>query len=462
MLLTVAAAIVVLGAVIFVHELGHFLVAKATGVGVVRFSIGFGPATPLQFRWGETEYVVAWFPFGGYVMMASDEETGMDEASGVRSIEGGAAVQAFPPERMFESKPLWARILVISAGVTMNVVFAWCIYTGLAAVTGKNVDPTTTLTAVDTLILPAAARPLAQLPYPLAVTRINDDTIKSWNDVQQAVLDPTSKSLVFWFAGRPQPVTVNIPGLPGDDRLTLWRAIGSQFAWPPRLGIVLPGHPAAAAGLDSGDVILTANGDSLRYWPQLVHVIETHPGDTVTVTVARGDSVFTTRMVPEAQRDSDYATGGTRTVGKIGVGPGVSLRHAPYSLVGALGAGVQRTAGDTRLVVYTVEALVLGRVSPRELGGPIFVGQLSGEAAQIGLSAFLAFIALFSVNLAVLNLLPIPVLDGGRLVFLLAEGVLGRPLSRGLRMRLSQVGVALLLGIMLLALTNDVLRLFGD
>ena len=462
MLLTIGAAIVVLGAVIFVHELGHFLVAKATGVGVSRFSIGFGPATPLRFRWGETEYVVAWFPFGGYVLMASEEEAAMDETSGARAIEGGAALQAFPPERMFESKPLWARILVICAGVTMNMVFAWCIYTGLAAATGKTVDPTTTLAAVDTLVLPAQAGALAHLPYPLTVTRINGDSMTSWNDIEQAVLDPTSKRLVFSFAGRAQPVTVDIPGLPGDDRLKLWRAIGSRFAWPARIGLVLPGHPAAAAGLDSGDVILTADGDSTRYWAQLVQVIETHPADTVSLTVARGDSVFATRVVPEAQQDSDYATGGMHTVGKIGVGPGLALRHTSYDLVGALSAGVRRTVDMTRQIVSAVVALVAGRVSPRELGGPIFVGQLSGEAARIGFDAFLAFIALFSVDLAVLNLLPIPVLDGGRLVFLLAEAVLGRPLSRGLRLRLSQVGVALLLAIMLLALTNDVLRLFVD
>jgi len=166
--------------------------------------------------------------------------------------------------------------------------------------------------------------------------------------------------------------------------------------------------------------------------------------------------------VPEAQRDSGDATGGMRTVGKIGVGPGVALRHERYDVPGALGAGVRQTLDDTKLVLFTLKALVVGQVSPRELGGPILIGQLSGRAAQFGLAPFLAFIALFSVNLAILNLLPIPVLDGGRLVFLLAEGVLGRPLSRGLRIRLSQVGVALLLAIMLLALTNDVLRLFGD
>jgi regulator of sigma E protease len=428
---------------------------------VVRFSIGFGPATPLQFHWGGTEYVVAWFPFGGYVMMASEEEAAMDEASGARAIEGGAAAQAFPPERMFESKPLWARILVICAGVAMNMVFAWCIYTALAGATGRSVDPTTTLVGVDTLALPAAAQSLAQLPYPLRVTRINDDSIASRNDIDRAVLDPASNRLVFWFAGRAQPVTVDIPGLPGDDRLRLWRAMGQQFAWPARVGVVLPGHPAAAAGLDSGDVVLTANGDSLRYWPQLVHVIETHAGDTVALTVARGDSIFATRVVPETEQDSDYVTGGTRTVGKIGVGPGIAVRQVRYGVLGALRAGVDQTVDDTRLVLVTVKALVVGRVSPRELGGPILIGQLSGEAAQFGLVPFLAFIALVSVNLAVLNLLPIPVLDGGRLVFLLAEGVLRRPLSRGLRLRLSQLGVALLLAIMLLALTNDVLRLIG-
>lgn len=462
MLLTIGAAIVVLGAVIFVHELGHFLVAKAAGVGVVRFSIGFGPATPLKFRWGETEYVVAWFPFGGYVMMASEEEAGMDESSGVQAIEGGAPTHAFPPERMFESKPLWARILVMCAGVAMNVLFAWCIYTGLAAAAGKMVDPTRTLAAVDTLALPAAARPLAHLPYPLVVTRINDDSITSSNDIQQAVLDPTSRRLVFHFAGLARPVTVDIPGLPGDDRLKLWRAIGTGFAWPPRMGVVLPGHPAAAAGLDSGDVVRTVNGDSIRYWPELVREIEAHPGDTLALTVARGDSVFATRVVPEAQPDSDAVTGAVRTIGKIGAGPGIALRRVRYGVVGALAAGVDQTIDDVRLVVVTLKALVVGQVSARELGGPILIGQLSGRMARFGLAPFLAFIALISVDLAVLNLLPIPVLDGGRLVFLLAEGVLRRPLSREVRLRLSQVGVALLAAIMLLALTNDALRLFGD
>jgi regulator of sigma E protease len=181
----------------------------------------------------------------------------------------------------------------------------------------------------------------------------------------------------------------------------------------------------------------------------------------VALTVARGDSLFTTRVVPSAEPDTDLVAGGHRTVGKIGVGPQLETRHVRYGLGGTLREATRRTLSDAGLVVFTVKGLLVGQVSPRELGGPIFIGQLSGQVAQIGLEPFLAFIALFSVNLAVLNLLPIPVLDGGRLLLLAAEGVRRRPLSTVLRTRLSQVGVALLLAIMALALVNDLLRVFG-
>ncbi len=459
MLLTIAAAVVVLGAVIFVHELGHFIAAKATGVGVVRFSIGFGPATPLRFRRGDTEYVLSWFPFGGYVMMASDEEAGMDESSGVRAIEGGPAGRAFSPEQRFESKPLWARILVITAGVAMNVVFAWALYAGLAAWYGTQEDPTTVLASVDSALLPRGAAELAQLPYPQEIVRINGDTVTSWNDVQGAVLDPTTGGLTLWFAGRSSPVVVAVPGTPGEGRLRLFRAL--KPAWAPRLGYVAPGRAADAAGLRAGDLVLSAGGDTVRYWDDLVRIIESHPGDTVRLTVARADSLLTVGVVPSAEPDTGLAAGGRRTVGKIGVGPQIATRHVRYGLGGAVREAARRTWSDAGMVVFAVKGLIVGQVSPRELGGPIFIGELSGQMAQFGLEPFLAFIALFSVNLAILNLLPIPVLDGGRLVFLLAEGVRGRPLSAPVRTRLSQVGVALLLAIMFLAITNDLLRIFG-
>jgi regulator of sigma E protease len=450
-LLTIAAAVVVLGAVIFVHELGHFVAAKATGVGVVRFSIGFGPATPLRFRRGETEYVVSWFPFGGYVMMASEEEAA--------ALEGRAPERPYPPEQLFERKPLWARLLVIAAGVIMNVAFGWLLYAGLAAGYGTREDPTTLVAGVDSTLLPPGARELAALSYPQEVVRINGDSMTSWNGVQAAVLDPTSPELVMEFRQRSTPLVLAVPGTSGDARVRLLRAL--QPAWPSRLGYVAPGRPADAAGLRSGDQVVAAGGDTLRYWADLVRAIESHPGDTVALTVARGDALFTARVVPSAEPDTDLVAGGHRTVGKIGVGPQLETRHVRYGLGGTLREATRRTLSDAGLVVFTVKGLLVGQVSPRELGGPIFIGQLSGQVAQIGLEPFLAFIALFSVNLAVLNLLPIPVLDGGRLLLLLAEGVRGRPLSAVLRTRLSQVGVALLLAIMALALVNDLLRVFG-
>jgi regulator of sigma E protease len=451
MLLTIVAAVVVLGAVIFVHELGHFLAAKSTGVGVVRFSIGFGPATPLRFRRGETEYVVSWFPFGGYVMMASEEEAA--------ALEGRAPERPYPPEQLFERKPLWARLLVIAAGVIMNVAFGWLLYAGLAAGYGTREDPTTVVAGVDSTLLPPAARQLTTLFYPLDVVRINGDTMTSWNQVQGAVLDPTSSELVMEFRQRSSPLVLAVPGTPGEARVRLLSAL--HPAWAPRLGYVAPDRPAAAAGLRSGDWVTAAAGDTVRYWADLVRVIEGHPGDTVALTVRRGDSLFTARVVPSAEQDTDLVAGGHRRVGKIGVGPQLQTRHVRYGLGGTLREATRRTLSDAGLVVFTVKGLLVGQVSPRELGGPIFIGQLSGQVAQIGLEPFLAFIALFSVNLAVLNLLPIPVLDGGRLLLLLAEGIRRRPLSVVLRTRLSQVGVAVLLAIMALALVNDLLRVFG-
>jgi len=451
MLLTIVAAVVVLGAVIFVHELGHFLVAKATGVGVVRFSIGFGPATPLRFRRGETEYVVAWIPLGGYVMMASEEEA--------PALEGQAPERPYPPEQLFERKPLWARILVIAAGVIMNIVFAWVLYVGTAAGYGTQQDPTTTVAAVDSALLPDGARELARLSYPLNLARINGDTVRWWNDVQAAIANPTTSRLTMEFAGRTSGVVLSVPGTRMDARARLYLAL--KPAWAPRLGYVAPGRPAAAAGLKSGDLVLTVGSDSLRYWHELVRVIEAHPGDTLRLAVARGDSILNVSLVPSADQDTDLVAGGRRTVGKIGVGPQPDVRHVRYGFLGSIREANRQTLGAAGAVLFIVKGLLVGQISPRELGGPILIGQLSGQQARLGLESFLAFVALFSVNLAVLNLLPIPVLDGGRLLFLFAEAVRGRPLSVGVRTRLSQVGVAILLAIMALALANDLLRLFG-
>jgi regulator of sigma E protease len=451
--LTLIAFVFVLGVLIFVHELGHFLAAKALGIGVPRFSIGFGPATPLSFQRGETTYVVSWVPLGGYVKMASREE---QEA--MASLEGGPAPEEFPPEKLFENKSLGARIVVISAGVLMNFAFAWFTYTALDAILGRTEDPTTTVARVETAGLPLGAEALAQVAPGSQVVRINGDTVRVWNDVRRLVLEPKSPRLRFDIAGA-DPVIVDIAGTDAESRFAVLDAL--RPAWPATIGSLNPAMPATRAGLQVGDRFVLLNGDSVRYWDDIQRPISASAGVALHLTMQRGDSLFERSIVPEAATERDPLTGDARQVGRIGIGPALDLVHVEYGLLRALGSGARRTLDQTADVYFTIKGMLVGDVSPRQLGGPILIGQASGQVAQLGLAALFGFMAFLSVNLAVLNLLPIPVLDGGHLVFLLIEGVRGRPLPLQLRLRLTQIGMVLLIGLMLFVLTNDVLRLTG-
>jgi regulator of sigma E protease len=224
------------------------------------------------------------------------------------------------------------------------------------------------------------------------------------------------------------------------------------------LGEIISGMPAAAAGLEPRDSVVQAGGAPVPSWDSLVHVIQASAGRPLPMVVARDGRAVSVTVVPRPTRELDPATRRERTVGKIGAGVYLPRRH--FLLPGAVGEGWRQTVQAGGLILYTLKGLVTGRISARELGGPILVGQLAGEVAQLGLPDFLAFMALFSINLAILNLLPIPVLDGGHLVFLAIEGVRGRPLAVEQRQRWTQIGFFVLVAIMGLALANDVLRLF--
>jgi len=451
-LLTIGAFVLVLGVLIFVHELGHFLAAKAVGIAVPRFSIGMGPATPLSFTWGETEYRIAWLPFGGYVKMASKEE---QEVMG--AVEGGELEEEYPPERMFEHKSLAARIFVISAGVVMNAIFACLAYAGLAVVYGQYVDPTTTLAGVDLDVLPDAAQELADVPFESEILRVNGDTVEHWQDVLQEVLDPTSERLRFDFADGIDPAIVDIPGTNVDGRIAVASAIRPHLE--PRVTSVIVGQPADAAGLMGNDVFVRAGGDTVRTWSELVRIVEANAGDTLPVTVLRGDTTVDLAVVPVAQSIQDPATGEIQKRGRIGIDR--ARQRVRYGLGSALVWGVQESWNKGALVVFTLKGIVVRDISPREIGGPILIGQVSGQFARLGIDALISFMAFLSVNLAILNLLPIPVLDGGHLMLLFFEGVRGKPLSLSLRIRLTQVGLFVLLGIMVWAVANDILRVFG-
>ena len=454
MLVTIAAFVFVLGVLIFVHELGHFLAAKAVGIGVPRFSIGFGPPTPLRFRRGETEYVVAWFPLGGYVKMASHEE---QEA--MAGLEGGATGEEFPPDRLFESKPLWARIAVICAGVFMNAVFAWLVYAVLTGIIGSTEDPTTNVMAIDSRWLPAEAQHLAAIPPGAQILRINGDTMRSYDAIRVAILDPVSDRLRIDYTGATEPILLPIKGTDAEGRMSVLAAL--RPGWGPVAGTVSPGSPAERAGIAPGDRFIAAAGDTVRTFYDLWKAVDASPAVAVPLTLQRGDSVFTVSVTPSEETAPDPATGEVIRFGRIGVNPSFEPLVIRYGVVGSLIEGGRHTWKAGKLVYATLRGLVRREVSMKEIGGPIFIGQMSGQLARISLPALFEFMALLSVNLAILNLLPIPVLDGGHLVFLLVEGVRGRPLSVTARMRLTQVGLFFLLGLMVFVFTNDILRIFG-
>ncbi|MCZ6918410.1 MAG: RIP metalloprotease RseP [Gemmatimonadetes bacterium] len=453
MLLTLGATILVIGVLIFVHELGHFMAAKSVGIGVSRFSLGLGPVIkPLSFRRGETEYVVSWIPFGGYVKMASKEE--QEEVAG--SLEGGAAGEVFPPEKLFESKPLWARIFVLSAGVAMNFLFAWVVYVFINVAFPRIEDPTTTIARIDAERLPAEAKELTDLPANTEILRINGDTITSWNDVRDRILDPTSDQLSFQFAGA-RPVILPIDGFAMDDRVGVYQALVPRRE--PRISQVGQGTRAEAAGFQVDDLVIRGNGQAIDYWLQMQELIRANPDQTIDFVVRRNGAEVALTAVPDETTVRDPATGEEEIVGFLGVSP--VIREVRLGFGASVGEGGRQVIADAHLILATLSGLIRGRLSPRELGGPVLIGQISGAVARQGLIPLLAFMALFSVNLAILNLLPIPVLDGGQLVFLLVEGVRGKPLPLELRLRFSQFGLIILLGIMALALTNDLLRVFS-
>ena len=344
MLLTIGAFIFVIGVLIFVHELGHFVAAKAVGIGVPRFSIGLGPRTPLSFRRGETEYVISWIPFGGYVKMASKEE---QEEAGA-GLEGGALAQEFPPEKLFENKPLWARVMVISAGVAMNFLFAWVVYFVFATTIGRVEDPTTRVARVDAWFVPPPASELLELPENAQIVRINGDTVGSWNDVFESVVDLTSDQLRFEFA-EADPVTVEIDGFAVDQRVAVYRSLKPLHE--ARIGSVENGTAAAEAGFEVGDVVISVNHEPIRHWEIIVQVVERSEGVTLEFEVLRDGERVKITAVPGSTTHSNPATAEERKDGYQGMDA--------YVWTGGCGEGVGGGVG--------VEGLAEGELAECDL-----------------------------------------------------------------------------------------------
>ncbi|MCC7196255.1 MAG: RIP metalloprotease RseP [Gemmatimonadaceae bacterium] len=375
------APVLVLGLVIFVHELGHFVAAKVMGVYAPRFSLGWGaPIWRWRPRGSETEYVIGWLPLGGYVRMASrDDET-------MAQIEGGSEKQVpegerpatwdpeamvphgpkpVPPGRWFESKPVAARVFIMLAGVTMNALLTVVVATTIYGGYGRQVVP--------------------------------------------AVVDT-----------------------------------------------VVAGRPAEAAGFQRGDSITSVDGHAVRQWTDFLNAVSDRPDASIAVGLVRNGAPMTIAVHSQAVQEPDPATGVPRTVGRIGMGPVNRAIHEPVGLGEATVLGLRATWTMATAVTGVLGGLFQGTVGVQTLGGPIAIARSSVAAAKNGFEPLLTLIAFLSINLAVLNLLPIPVLDGGQIVLTVAEGIRGKPLTLRTREWLMRAGVAFILTLFVVVTFNDI------
>ncbi|MEX2531571.1 MAG: RIP metalloprotease RseP [Gemmatimonadota bacterium] len=468
--MTILATIIVLGVLIFVHELGHFIAARSVGIRVERFSIGLGPRV-WGYQKGDTEYVLSAIPLGGYVKMAGMDDEVMERIEGgptTEGEEGGPDRQAVDGEDVrprgtsgtgdFDSRPVWARAWVISAGVIMNMLFAFGAFAVVAAGWGTAEADTTRVGQVQVGGLPEGAAPLAEIPSGATIDRIGNREVAHWGEVRDALAQASPGPLTISFSDPDGEVRLDVPPRE-EDRV---RMAGSIGPWSdPEIAFVSPGTPADRAGITRGDRILAVEGQAIGSWPEFQSLIRERPDVNISVTIRRDGGELVRTITPDAV-EAIGAGGETITIGQIGVQSlGPPVVYNPVPIVEAVAVGWGETVFVTEFILSFLKDLVTGQVSVRNLGSIVTIGEASGQAAAEGVPAFLRFMALFSVNLAILNLLPIPVLDGGHLVFLTIEAVRGRPVSVEQRMRWTQVGFVILIGIMALALGNDFLRLFG-
>jgi len=444
---TIVSFVVVLGVLILVHEFGHFIVARLSGVGVERFSIGFGPVLG-RIRGKETEYCISLFPLGGYVKMMGDDEN---------PLEGGRT-GVLDPQRAFNQKPLPVRFLIVFAGPAMNFVLAAVIFALVFMILGRPVAP-----AVIGRV--AEGGPVAQAGLQTGdrIVAVEGRPAQHWEDVQAAVQNAQGGTLQFTVEGTGgrrnvaiTPTRAKARDVFGEEREG-WD-IGARPYVPPSIGEVVSGLPAQEAGLRRGDVLVALEGKPVLSWDELAEGIHERPGKPTRLDVKRGAETFTVTVVPSPVKERG-PDGKDVEVGRIGIGPAAAVTFVRSNPVQAVVEGVGRTVEVTELTAVGLYKIVVGQLDRRNIGGPIQIAVAAGEQARQGLPSLAFFTAVISVNLFLLNLLPVPMLDGGHLLFFVCEAVLGRPLSLRKREVAQQVGFVLLMLLMVYAVYNDLDRI---
>ncbi len=439
MLTTVLSAIFVLGLLVFIHELGHFLAAKRMGIRVERFSLGFPPKM-IGKTIGDTEYCISWIPLGGYVKMAGEQPDADGEEHGNEPWE-------------FQSKSVGARAFVIAAGPGMNFVLAFIIFWLFYATMGVMLVDTTTVGRVEN----ASPYAAAGLQVGDEILEIDQAPVDTWEDVRERLASGTAASLDLKVQREGQERALEVR-YGGDDAAE--RLAGLDYFRASAVSSVIPDSPAEKAGLRSGDVITSVNGAPVTQWYEMVELIRVRPGMETTVSWTRNGQYHQVIVIPITAQDLDRETGDVIDIGQIGITQQDHIKRSPAGLVSSAGLAGTQLVNVTYTILGFVKKLVLGEVSTDSVGGPIAIARMAGDSARQGASSLFSFMAFLSINLAILNLLPIPALDGGQLLILGVEKVLRRPLSLRYRLIWQQTGMALLLVLMVFVVFNDITRIF--
>lgn len=449
--LYLAAFAVALGVLIVVHEFGHYLVARWCGVKVLRFSVGFGKVLWLR-RFGAdgTEWALAAFPLGGFVRMLDERE---------------APVAAHELSRAFNRQSVWRRFMIVAAGPLANLLLAIFLYWIVFMQGSEELRPILAAPAPGT---PAAVAAIADGETVLSV---NGQPVKTWQELRWALTRVVLDHVPVQLEMLNQHQQINTRALMTDSieesdlSKDLPGRLGLQLYRPhlaPVMGEVVPDSAAAQAGLRSGDVVLKINEQAVNDWVEMVAQVHKSPGVALRFTIQRGNEVLSLNVTPHK------AEAGGQAIGRIGVmARNDPAQHAllfvtvRYDAAAALRKAMSQTWEMSSFSLRMIGRMLTGELSWKNLSGPVTIADYAGQSARMGFVPYLNFLALISISLGVLNLLPIPVLDGGHLLYYVAEIVKGGPLSERVMEIGQQIGLALLLMLMAFAFYNDINRLIS-